>query len=140
MQMKSFILTAVLIAAPAFAQETVFYDPTIQHMPKDGIVTLYGAGGPNTAFQKVADVWQAKIGKTVKIIAGPEATWSKDAQANADILWGTSEQSMTAFLETHLTFKSSEVEPIYIRPTIYAPQSLRSKRAIPRRSLDLTIC
>ncbi len=120
MQMKPFILTTLLLSAPAYAQGTALYDPTIEHMPKDGIVTLYGAGGPNTAFQKVADVWQAKNGKAIKIIAGPEATWSKDAQANADILWGTSEQSMTAFLETYLTFKSSEVEPIYIRPTIIA--------------------
>lgn len=120
MQMTPLLLTGILIAAPVFAQEAVLYDSTIQHMPKDGIVTLYGAGGPNTAFQKVADVWQANTGKSVKIVAGPEATWSKDAQANADILWGTSEQSMTAFLETYLTFASADVEPIYIRPTIIA--------------------
>ena len=120
MHITPFLLSGILIAAPAFAQQTALYDPSITHMPKDGIVTLYGAGGPHTAFQKVADVWQAKTGKTVKIVAGPEATWSKDAQANADIIWGTSEQSMTAFLETYLTFVSEDVEPIYIRPTIIA--------------------
>lgn len=115
-----FLLAGILIATPALAQQAALYDPTIKHAPKDGVVTLYGAGGPHTAFQKVANVWQARTGETVKIVAGPEATWSKDAQANADIIWGTSEQSMTAFLETYLTFASENVEPIYIRPTIIA--------------------
>ena len=92
MRITPILLTCILIAAPAFAQQTALYDPTITHRPKDGIVALYGAGGPHTAFQKVADVWQAKTGKTVRIVAGPEATWSRDAQANADIIWGTSEQ------------------------------------------------
>jgi len=36
------------------------------------------------------------------------------------MLWGTSEQSMTAFLETYKTFDSAKVEPIYIRPAVIA--------------------
>ena len=77
------LLAGILIATPALAQQAALYDPTIKHAPKDGVVTLYGAGGPHTAFQKVANVWQARTGETVKIVAGPEATWSKDAQAPA---------------------------------------------------------
>ncbi len=115
----SSIVGIVLLGAP-FAQEGVLYDPSIKHTPKDGIVKLYGAGGPHTAFKKVADVWMKKTGKRVEIIAGPEHTWSARAQSDADILWGTSEQSMTAFLETYKTFSSEQVEPIYIRPTIIA--------------------
>jgi len=114
------LATSLLTAAPAFAQDTKLYDPAIKHMPKDGIVKLYGAGGPNTAFQKVADVWEQKTGNKVEIIAGPESKWSADAQADADIIWGTSEQSMTAFLQTYLTFSSDQVDPIYIRPTVIA--------------------
>lgn len=116
-------LLAVLLigtASAALAQESPLYDPSIQHMPKDGVIKLYGAGGPHTAFRKVADVWQEKTGKTVEVIAGPEKKWSPSAQADADILWGTSEQSMTAFLETYKTFSSDQVMPIYVRPTIIA--------------------
>jgi len=108
------------LTSTAFAQESELFDPAIKHNPKDGVVRLYGAGGPHTAFRKVADAWKEKTGKTVEITAGPERTWSAKAQADADILWGTSEQSMTAFLETYKTFSSGQVEPIYIRPTIIA--------------------
>tara|TARA_R100000935_G_C2839813_1_gene170318 strand:- start:5860 stop:6657 length:798 start_codon:yes stop_codon:yes gene_type:complete len=114
------IATSLLTAAPAFAQDTKLYDPSIARAAQDGIVKLYGAGGPHTAFQKVADVWEQKTGNKVEITAGPESKWSANAQADADVIWGTSEQSMTAFLQTYLTFSSDQVEPIYIRPTVIA--------------------
>lgn len=120
MRMTPLLSALVMLAAPAAMAQTSLFDPAIKHMPKDGIVKLYGAGGPHTAFRKVADVWEEKTGQKVEIIAGPEKTWSPKAQADADILWGTSEQSMTAFLETYKTFASDQVMPIYIRPTIIA--------------------
>jgi accessory colonization factor AcfC len=113
-------IACMVVGSTACAQEKGLYDPSIKHMPKDGIVKLYGAGGPHTAFKKVADVWMKKTGNRVEIIAGPERTWSAKAQADADIIWGTSEQSMTAFLETYKTFSSDQVQPLYIRPTIIA--------------------
>ena len=116
-------MACLALSGAAFAQESGLYDPSIKHMPKDGIVRFYGAGGPHTAFKKVANVWEKKTGKRIEIIAGPERKWSAKAQADADILWGTSEQSMTAFLETYKTFSSDQVEPIYIRPTIIAVKS-----------------
>jgi accessory colonization factor AcfC len=115
-----FAIACAGLTASAYAQESGLYDPSIMHAPKDGVVKLYGAGGPHTAFQKVANAWQMKTGKRVEIIAGPERNWSAKAQSDADILWGTSEQSMTAFLETYKTFSSDQVEPIYLRPTIIA--------------------
>lgn len=117
------ICAALLLATSASmvrAEEPVSYDPSIKHQPKDGVVRLYGAGGPHTAFQKVADLWMKTTGNKVDITAGPEATWSKKAQGDADIIWGTSEQSMTAFLQTYKTFSSDQVIPIYIRPTVIA--------------------
>ena len=122
------ILTAIFAAAaPAIAEtvsemagKTPLHDPAIQHAPKDGVVKLYGAGGPHTAFQKVADAWVKTSDVKVEIIAGPEADWSKDAQADADIMWGTSEQSMTAYLLTYTAFSSGSVQPIYIRPAVIA--------------------
>ena len=46
----------------------------------------------------------AETGNQVKIIGGPEPTWSRKAQADADILWGTAEEDMTALLETYTVF------------------------------------
>jgi len=95
-------------------------DPTIKHNARDGIVRLYGAGGPDTAFKKVAKVFQAETGIRVEITGGPEPTWSKKAQADADILWGTAEEDVTALLETYQDFTWDNVNPIYIRPAIIA--------------------
>jgi accessory colonization factor AcfC len=136
--MKKIVLMAIAglgLAGVAGAQEQGLYDPSIQHMPRDGVVKLYGAGGPHTAFQKVASAWERKTGIPVQIIAGPERTWSARAQADADILWGTSEQSMTAFLETYKTFSSDQVEPLYLRPTIIAVKRGNPKKI--RRFEDL---
>ena len=103
---------------PAIAHEIP--DPAIIHNAHDGVVKLYGAGGPDTAFRKVAEVFHKETGIEVDVIAGPEPTWSKQAQANADILWGTAEEDITALLETYKDFSSANVTPIYIRPTIIA--------------------
>ncbi len=119
--LSSLLIIMLMSTMPVvFAGDSGLYDPAIKHMPKDGVVKLYGAGGPHTAFRKVAAVWENKTGNKVEVIAGPESRWSASAQKDADILWGTSEQSMTAFLETYKTFSSAQVEPIYIRPTVIA--------------------
>ncbi|MAY27598.1 MAG: accessory colonization factor [Polycyclovorans sp.] len=119
--------TALLVATSASADiaadrrgDTAFHDPSVVHAPADGIVRLYGAGGPHTAFRKVADVWTERTGTEVEVVAGPEADWAAEAQAQADILWGTSEQSMTAFLLTYTAFDPAEVTPIYLRPAVIA--------------------
>ena len=95
-------------------------DPSIIHKARDGVVKLYGAGGPDTAFKKVAEVFTKETGIKVEIVGGPESTWSKKAQADADILWGTAEEDITALLETYKDFVWENVTPIYIRPSIIA--------------------
>ena len=120
MRFPQLVFAWALMATSAMAQGTELYDPSISRSAKDGVIKLYGAGGPHTAFRKVADAWEKQTGGMVEIIAGPEKTWSHDAQADADIIWGTSEQSMTAFLETYESFSSEQVDPIYVRPTIIA--------------------
>ncbi|HEV2717866.1 MAG TPA: substrate-binding domain-containing protein, partial [Terriglobales bacterium] len=76
----------LILAWPVAAHEDP--DPSIIHNARDDVVRLYGAGGPDTAFKKVADVFTKETGIKVEIVAGPEPTWSKKAQADADILWG----------------------------------------------------
>src|SRR5271157_6503547 len=119
--LAKYLVAAILPLAlrlPAAAHEEP--DPTIKHNARDGVVKLYGAGGPDTAFRKVAEAFQKETGIKVEVISGPEPTWSKRAQADADIIWGTAEEEITALLETYKDFSSDQVMPIYIRPTILA--------------------
>ncbi|MFC0808704.1 extracellular solute-binding protein [Sinorhizobium meliloti] len=120
MRIAFLIVLTTILATPASAQDTALHDPSISRDAQDGVIRLYGAGGPHTAIRKVADVWTKETGRKVEITAGPEKTWSKKAQADADVIWGTSEQAMTAFLETYQGFSSDQVAPIYLRPAVIA--------------------
>ena len=97
-------------------------DPSIRYAPRDGTVRVYGAGGPQNAFQEAADLFEAETGTPVEITFGPESSWSADAQRDADVLWGTAEQAMTAFLQTYTEFPSEAVEPLYLREAVIAVQ------------------
>ena len=102
------VLLLLMFYPPAKAHEIA--DPTIKRNARDGIVKLYGAGGPDTAFKKVAEVFHAETGIRVEITGGPESAWSKKAQADADILWGTAEEDITAMLETYKDFAWKNVK------------------------------
>ena len=128
-KMPARILLVALIAA-AIAVRVAAHeepDPSIKHNARDGVVRLYGAGGPDTAFKKVAAVFTKETGIIVEVTGGPEPTWSKKAQADADILWGTAEEDMTALLETYKNFSWDDVTPIYIRPAIIAVKKTNPK-------------
>ena len=94
----------------------------IKYAPKDGVIRIYGAGGPQTAMMRVANRYEKETGQRVVITFGPEAKWTDVAQANADIIWGTAEHAMTAFLQTYTAFAPEAVEPIYMRPAAIAVQ------------------
>lgn len=110
-----FVLT-VMTAGAVSASE--LYDESIKHQPQDGVIKLFGPGGPHTAFIKAAKAFESKTGQKVEVVFGPESRWSKDAQKGADIIFGSSEQSMTAFLENYKFVSSDIVEPLYIRPAV----------------------
>ena len=112
--------TAILVPAASMAQNQPFATEVNRNQSLDGVIKLYGACGPQNALRKVADAWEMGKGAKVKIICGPEPSWSKQAQVDADIIWGTSEQSMTAFLQSFPSFPSKNVVPIYLRPAIIA--------------------
>lgn len=99
-----------------------------EYQPRDGVIRLYGAGGPHTALIRVGKQYTLKTGIPVEVIFGPEKTWTGDAKRNADIIWGTSEQSMTAFLQTYKEFNSAEVEPLYIRRAVITVQKGNPKQ------------
>jgi len=110
---------AVILSAAAAAVQVA---DASNYAPRDGTVHLYGAGGPHTALIRAGRLFTLKTGIPVEVTFGPEKKWTDDAQRNADIIWGTSEQSITAFLETYKAFKSEDVEPIYMRRAVIAVQ------------------
>ncbi|MGI9279408.1 MAG: substrate-binding domain-containing protein [Endozoicomonas sp.] len=119
-------LAASSIASAAMNMDTMdnregmFYDASIQHHPADGVIRLYGPGGPHSALIKVAEAYEKKTGQKVEVIFGPEKKWTRDAQAKADIIFGSSEQSITAYLENYHFITQKDVQPVYIRRAIIA--------------------
>jgi accessory colonization factor AcfC len=109
-------LTAIVVPAASIAQGASSPAAVNRHQARDGVISLYGACGPQNALRKVADAWERSNDLKVRIICGPEPSWSQKAQVDADIIWGTSEQSMTAFLQSFPSFPSKDVVPIYLRP------------------------
>ena len=88
----------------------------------DGIVRVFGPGGPDTAIKQAAELFTENTDIPVEVISGPESTWSEMAQQSADILFGSSEQSMTAFLQSYTAFDIFKVQPLYVRPAIIMVQ------------------
>lgn len=62
---------------------------------------VYGPGGPFSAINECAKAFTASTHINVKVIAGPEAKWIRQAAANADLIYGGSEYMLTQFLENH---------------------------------------
>jgi len=120
--------TAILVPAASMAQNQPSATEVNRNQSLDGVIKLYGACGPQNALRKVADAWERGKGAKVKILCGPEPSWSKQAQVDADIIWGTSEQSMTAFLQSFPSFPSKNVVPIYLRPAIIAVKNGNPRR------------
>ena len=120
--------TAILVPSASMAQSQRSPTEVNRNQSLDGVIRLYGACGPQNALRKVADAWERGKGAKVKIVCGPEPSWSKQAQVDADIIWGTSEQSMTAFLQSFPSFPSKNVAPIYLRPAIIAVKNGNPRR------------
>ena len=120
--------SAILLPAASIAKGQSSPAPINRHQAQDGVIRLYGACGPQNALRKVADAWERSNNLRIRITCGPEPSWSRQAQVDADIIWGTSEQSMTAFLQSFPSFPSADVVPIYLRPAIIAVKTGNPRR------------
>jgi len=118
------ILLPVTSSAEGLSSSVGINRPKVQ----DGVIRLYGACGPQNALRQVADAWERSNDLKVRITCGPEPSWSQQAQLDADIIWGTSEQSMTAFLQSFPSFPSKDVTPVYLRPAIIAVKTGNPRR------------
>ena len=122
------VFTAIVAPAASMAQGPSTPAAVNRHQARDGVIRLYGACGPQNALREVADAWERSNDIKVRIICGPEPSWARQAQVDADIIWGTSEQSMTAFLQSFPSFPSKDVVPIYLRPAIIAVKTGNPRR------------
>jgi len=125
------LTTAFLLLTMFTACNKTYFDKQgtkqINYHPKDNIIKIYGAGGPHTAIIRVAKIFTKKTNIPVQVYFGPEHKWTINAKKDADIIWGTAEQSMTAFLENYKEFESKNVEPIYIRKAVMVVQKNNPK-------------
>jgi accessory colonization factor AcfC len=120
--------SATMLPAASMGQDSSSPAVVNRLQARDGVIRLYGACGPQNALRNVADAWERSNDMKVKILCGPEPSWSRQAQIDADIIWGTSEQSMTAFLQSFPSFQSKDVAPIYLRPAIIAVKTGNPRR------------
>ncbi|MCG9682926.1 substrate-binding domain-containing protein [Vibrio sp. Isolate23] len=111
-------LAMVFASTSSFASPKL--DPNIVHQPRDGVINVYGPGGPDTALRHAAEAFTKNSGVKVNVIAGPESKWTLGAQKNADLIFGSSEQSMSAFVETYPFISHQDVEPVYLRRAVIA--------------------
>lgn len=86
-------------------------------------INCYGPSGPHTALKDIADLYTQKTGIRVNVYFGPQAAWFEQAKEDADILFGSSEQSAIAIardFEEH--FSIDEIKPLYFREAIILTQ------------------
>ncbi|KJY70888.1 accessory colonization factor [Vibrio coralliilyticus] len=114
------LTSLAMLIASASALASPQLDPSITHQPKDNVINVYGPGGPDTALRHAAEAFTKKSGVQVNVIAGPESKWTQDAQKKADLIFGSSEQSMSAFVETYPFITNQDVEPVYLRRAVIA--------------------
>ena len=57
---------AALISAAAQAESPLF-DPAITHAPQDGVIRVFGPGGPHTAYIRAAEAFEAESGVKVEV-------------------------------------------------------------------------
>lgn len=141
---KLIIATSTLLASFAACAGGQFLDTKIVHQPEDGVVRLYGPGGPHPALINAAASFEKKTGQRVEVIYGPESKWSKEAQQRADIIFSASEQSMTAYLENYPFITSKDVKPMFIHPAVIAvakgnPKNIKSFEDLINRPLKIIV-
>ena len=62
------------------------------HQANDGVIRLYGPGGPDTALKRAAAAFQQETGILVEVTAGPEHSWRDRAVKDADLIFAGAEQ------------------------------------------------
>lgn len=82
-------------------------------------INMYGPGGPHTALKEAASLYQKQTGIKVNVNYGPQASWNNSVKKDADIIFGSSEQSALAIIRDHSEiFNEKDTIPLYLRKSI----------------------
>ena len=82
-----------------------------------GVLKMYGPGGPLPAMQEAATAFEAAYQIKVEIVGGPTPKWIDQARADADLIFSGSETMMTDYvwaMEERIVEQS--ITPLYLRP------------------------
>jgi accessory colonization factor AcfC len=108
-------------------------------------VRLYGPGGPHSALQAIAQDYEKHTGTRVQVTFGPQASWNERAKQDADILFGSSEQSALSIARDHAErFDVHAIEPLYLRPAVILvkkgnPKNITGLRDLATRDLGVVV-
>ncbi|WP_454009783.1 substrate-binding domain-containing protein [Aeromonas sp. Marseille-Q7275] len=92
------------------------------HQAGDGVIRLYGPGGPDTALKRAATAFQQETGIPVEVTAGPEHSWRDRAVKDADLIFAGAEQSMSAYLQSYPFLDKQSAHAYYLRRSVIAVQ------------------
>ena len=82
-----------------------------------GVINVYGPGGPAPAMQEAAKAFGAINKVTVNVAAGPTAQWIDKAKQDADVIFSGAENMFTDFAKALPgAFELKEAYPLYLRP------------------------
>ncbi|MGY3886512.1 extracellular solute-binding protein [Aeromonas aquatica] len=111
-----------LQAAPNADQAGASPQTAVAHQAGDGVIRLYGPGGPDTALKRAAAAFQQETGIKVEVTAGPESSWRDRALQDADLFFAGAEQSMSAYLERYPFLDKQSAHAYYLRRSVIAVQ------------------
>ena len=99
-----------------------------------GVINVYGPGGPAPAMQEAAKAFGAMNKVTVTVAAGPTAQWLDKAKQDADVIFSGAENMFTDYAKALPgAFELKEAYPLYLRPAAILvrpgnPKSIRGFR------------
>lgn len=98
----AFATALLLVAGPVRAQ---------------GVINVYGPGGPAPAMQDAAKAFGAANRVTVNVVAGPTAQWVEKAKEDADLVFSGAENMFNDFAKALPgAFELRDAQPLYLRP------------------------
>lgn len=114
------------------------------HQANDGVIRLYGPGGPDTALKRAAAAFRQETGIPVEVTAGPEHSWRDRAVKDADLIFAGAEQSMSAYLRSYPFLDPQSAHAYYLRRSVIAvqkgnPAGIRGMEDLINRPLKVVV-
>ncbi|GGB62614.1 extracellular solute-binding protein [Fictibacillus barbaricus] len=95
------LFTAAGISVYANMDHSSKSQQQVKSTENDGVIRVYGPGGPLGPMKEAAEKFTAETGMKVIVTAGPESNWIGQAKQDADIIYGGSEYMLRSFMLSH---------------------------------------